>query len=162
MELEACTVVAGRRGGVPMPAIVCDPGPESRKRGSCRAGEQKNEMGWNKQDGLRMGYGCVTVGAWCPYSAATNTLLVLFSVPRSFFCTDRVSLSLSLSRFSTIDVGVVRRCGLLCQDAEVRRLAGMLSRMDEDALKQRKEYDQVSSANENESPIYLYDKTVEY
>lgn len=29
------------------------------------------------------------------------------------------------------------------QDAEVRRLAGMLSKMDEDALKQRKEYDQV-------------------
>ncbi len=29
------------------------------------------------------------------------------------------------------------------QDAEVRRLAGMLSKMDEDSLKQRKEYDQV-------------------
>lgn len=33
------------------------------------------------------------------------------------------------------------------QDAEVRRLAGMLSKMDEDALKQRKEYDQVWSGS---------------
>lgn len=33
------------------------------------------------------------------------------------------------------------------QDAEVRRLAGMLSKMDEDALKQRKEYDQVRPAD---------------
>ena len=62
-----------------------------------------------------------------------------------------LSLSLSLSLFLSLSLSLFRRLIsvlflLVFQDAEVRRLAGMLSRMDEDALKQRKEYDQVSSA----------------